>query len=124
MNAKTIVENARKSLVDLIVKYLRKYDGFLFTGNKKLSKDGEIYLYDEDFNSDLPTIEIAVDNSYLDVEDNCTEPRRITQFIINEDGDLSFCVVGPDTPELKPKDLTIEELARIANYLQNEYETL
>lgn len=124
MKADTIIQSARKALVDIIIGYLRKIDGFMETGDKRLRTEGEVNLYDEDFiTENMPVIEVEVDNSYLDVEDYCTERRKITQFIVSEDGELSFCIKG-DNKEIPAKNATIEELARIANFPQNEWETM
>jgi hypothetical protein len=125
MKSAAIIKQAKDRLSEIIVDYLRRYDAFLQTGKKRLKSTGEVNLYDEDFNSEMPTIEIEVDNSYLDVYDTCTEKRSITQFIVEENGDLCFCVAGADADyDITPKNMTVEELARIANFLQNEYETL
>ena len=50
-DAKTIVENAKRELIDIICTMMRKIDGYRETGKKRLmtAEGNEISLLDEEF---------------------------------------------------------------------------
>ena len=66
------------------------------------------------------TIKVEVDNSYLDVEDTIMENRTITEIHVSLDGNI-FLVAYEDDTEIEWKDISTDELAGLANILENQY---
>ena len=130
MKADTIVKNARRELGDIIITLMRKLGGYFATDDKRLMSAPDEEVYIEAFClAEVPKTMVRVDNSYLDVEDVITEKRPITQFILegNEGNDkLTFCASGAEDAaiDIKPEEVSIEELARIASFLENECDLL
>jgi len=118
MTPKTIVENAKKELLEIIITYLRKLDAFIATGNKKLiTAPGEdIIIADFEAKGEVPKVRVEVDNTYLDVEDTTYEYLPITKFVLSE-GEF-YVEIG----KIDKDDLSIEELQSIAEFLQDEWE--
>lgn len=60
-------------------------------------------------------IRIPVDNSYLDVEDECGETRTVNTILVDRSG---ITVITDEGDEIQDKDLTIEELADIVSVIE------
>lgn len=114
--AKFIVEKARKDLVDFIAyeaKLLFKKFGWVEP------EEGEDYsITTGDLKKDI-FITVDVDNSYLDVEDACTEKRGIEEIVVSEQGEVWF--IEEEGKDWTPDEISIEELAAIADTLEETY---
>ena len=66
------------------------------------------------------TIKVEVNDSYLDVEDTIMENRTITEVRVSLDGNI-FLVAYEDDTEIEWKDISTDELAGLANILENQY---
>ena len=122
--AQDIINNARLELTTLIVTLMRKIDGYLDTGNKSLMTIDEKVCVDFnglDIADKTPMVNVEVDNSYLDVEDRCYEPRHI-DYIVTRD-DHNFYLSAGET-DIDADDLSTDELAAIAKFLENTYNEL
>ena len=119
--AQAIINDARFELASLIVTLMRKLDAYLETGNKSLTTISEGVCVD--FNGleiadKTPVVNVEVDNSYLDVEDRCYEPRHI-DYIVTSD-DHNFYVSAGET-DIDADDLSTDELVAIAKFLEDTY---
>lgn len=115
MKGTDIINDARKKLVDFIVFEVRNIY-FLLNGQEPNFEEGEEYVLDiEGF-----TIKVEVDDSYLDVEDTIMENRTITEVRVSLDGNVFLVGYGDDT-EIEWKEISTDELAGLANVLENQY---
>ena len=122
--AQDIINNARLELTKAIVTLMRKIDGYLDTGNKSLMTIDEGVCVDFnglDIADKTPMVNVEVDNSYLDVEDRCYEPRHI-DYIVTRD-DHNFYLSAGET-DIDADDISTDELAAIAKFLENTYNEL
>ena len=116
-----IINNARFEIIALIITLMRKIEAYLETGNKNLMNIDESVCLD--FNGleiadKTPLINVEVDNSYLDVEDRCYEPRHIDYIVIR--GDHNFYLSAGET-DIDADDISTDELVAIAKFLENTY---
>ena len=119
--AQDIINNARFELVTLIVTLMRKINGYLETGNKNLMTADEGVCLDFnglDIADKTPMVNVEVDNSYLDVEDRCFEPRHI-DYIVTRD-DHNFYLSAGET-DIDADDISTDELVAIAKFLEKTY---
>ena len=119
--AQDIINNARFELVTLIVTLMRKINGYLETGNKNLMTTDEGVCLDFnglDITDKTPVVNVEVDNSYLDVEDRCYEPRHI-DYIVTSD-DHNFYLSAGET-DIDADDISTDELVGIAKFLESTY---
>ena len=119
--AQAIINDARFELVTLIVTLMRKIEGYLETGSKNLMTADEGVCLDFnglDIADKTPVVNVEVDNSYLDVEDRCYEPRHI-DYIVTRD-DHNFYLAAGET-DIEDDDLSTDELVAIAKFLENTY---
>jgi hypothetical protein len=119
--AQDIINNARFEIVTHIVTLMRKIDAYLETGNKNLMTADEGVCLDFnglDIADKTPVINVEVDNSYLDVEDRCFEPRHI-DYIVTRD-DHNFYLSAGET-DIDANDISTDKLAAIAKFLENTY---
>ena len=119
--AQDIINNARFELVTLIVTLMRKINGYLETGNKNLMTVDEGVCLDFnglDIADKTPMVNVEVDNSYLDVEDRCFEPRHI-DYIVTRD-DHNFYLSAGET-DIDADDISTDELVAIAKFLEKTY---
>ena len=119
--AQDIINNARFEIVTHIVTLMRKIDAYLETGNKGLMTASENVCVDFnglDIADKTPVINVEVDNSYLDVEDRCYEPRHI-DYIVTSD-DHNFYLAAGET-DIDADDISTDELVAIAKFLENTY---
>lgn len=119
--AQDIINNARFELVTLIITLMRKIEGYLETGNKNLMNIDEGVCLDFnglDIADKTPVINVEVDNSYLDVEGRCYEPRHI-DYIVTRDDHYFYLSAGET--DIDADDISTDELVAIAKFLENTY---
>ena len=115
MKGTDIINVAREKLVDFIVFEVRNIY-LLLNGQEPNFEEDEEYVLDiEGF-----TIKVEVANSYLDVEDTIMENRTITEVRVSLDGNI-FLVAYEDDTEIEWKEISTDELAGLANALENRY---
>ena len=83
------------------------------------TEDG-IYTTEEDWNWN-PAIEVDVDESYLDVEDYCTERRKVVAINITND---KVIVSTEEDDEIYAENLSVEEIETICDCLAESYKSL
>lgn len=66
-----------------------------------------------------PMIQVPVDNSYLDVEDDIYERRAIERVYVQDDGKV--IVETEEGDEIYCENLSVEEIATIADCLEKVY---
>ena len=115
-----IINNARAEIITHIITLMRKIDAYLETGDKQLMTNPEEGVV-VDFVDCVyaPSILIEVDNSYLDVEETCTEVRTL-DFIATRDGH-DFYVGDSTNSEVKAEDISTDDLIEIAKVLEETY---
>lgn len=117
------IKNARAEIITHIITLMRKIDAYFETGDKQLMTNPE-----EDVVVDFmdcvyaPSILIEVDNSYLDVEETCTEVRTL-DFIATR-GDHDFYVGDSANSEVKAEDISTDDLIEIAEVLEETYDDM
>lgn len=115
MKGTDIINDARKKLVDFIGFEVRNIY-LLLNGQEPNFEEDEEYVLD----IEGLTIKVEVDNSYLDVEETTMENRTITEVRVSLDGNV-FLVAYEDDTEIEWKDISTDELAGLANILENQY---
>ena len=115
MKGTDIINDARKKLVDFIVFEVRNIYLLLNGQEPNFEKDEEYVVDIEGL-----TIKVEVDDSYLDVEETTMENRTITEVRVSLDGNVFLVGYGDDT-EIEWKDISTDELAGLANILENQY---
>ena len=111
-----IITKVRTELVDHI-----KYE-------MELLHHGYKHDADENINTDsgewkrTPIIKVAVDNSYLDVEDVVYEKRDVTALYLNDDGSVS--VTDSEETEHRLTDFGTDDLVDIALALEDAYNNI
>lgn len=118
MKGKDILKQARKELKEFISfegKAICKLEDDCVNG-----MDG-VWVVDGKYLNRIK-VEVAVDNSYLDVEDNITEKRSIEELCIEDEslgGTIWLNVEGGE--EVYLKAIPTDTLADIANALETAY---
>lgn len=115
MKGTDIINDARKKLVDFIVFEVRNIY-LLLNGQEPNFEEDEEYVVD----IEGLTIKVETDNSYLDAEETTMENRTITEVRVSLDGNVFLVGYGDDT-EIEWKDISTDELAGLANILENQY---
>lgn len=115
MRGTDIINDAREKLVSFIIFEVRNIYLLLNGQEPNFEKDEEYVLDIEGL-----TIKVEVYNSYLDVEDTIMENRTITEIHVSLDGNVFLVGYGDDT-EIEWKDISTDELAGLANILENQY---
>ena len=115
MKGTDIINDARKKLVDFIAFEVRNIY-LLLNGQEPNFEEDEEYVLDVEG----LTIKVEVDDSYLDVEETTMENRTITEVRVSLDGNV-FLVAYEDDTEIEWKDISTDELAVLANILENQY---
>jgi hypothetical protein len=99
---------------------MRKLDGFFTTGKTNLMTDAEDgIVIDSTKLWGVPAIDVRVDNSYLDVEDDTYESRLIEDISTGDDHNFSVTLDGG--VEYDADDLSTDDLVRIAECLEKNY---
>lgn len=113
--AKTIIEGARKKLVDFICfEAPLIYHKF---GWDEPEPDDDYVIPSENLCRTI-RINVEVDNSYLDVEDTCYEDVEVTEVVVSRDGEVWFNTADDD---YTVDEVSIEELADVAEVLELSY---
>ena len=115
MKGTDIINDARKKLVDFIAFEVRNIYLLLNGQEPNFEKDEEYVVDIEGL-----TIKVEVDDSYLDVEETTMENRTITEIRVSLDGNV-FLVAYEDDTEIEWKEISTDELAGLANVLENRY---
>ena len=115
MKGTDIINDARKKLVDFIAFGVRSIY-LLLNGQEPNFEEDEEYVLDVEG----LTIKVEVDDSYLDVEETTMENRTITEVRVSLDGNV-FLVAYEDDTEIEWKEISTDELAGLANVLENRY---
>ena len=115
MKGTDIINVAREKLVSFIAFEVRNIY-LLLNGQEPNFEEDEEYVLD----IEGLTIKVEVYNSYLDVEDTIMENRTITEIHVSLDGNI-FLVAYEDDTEIEWKDISTDELAVLANILENQY---
>ena len=115
MKGTDIINDARKKLVDFIAFEVRNIY-LLLNGQEPNFEEDEEYV----LNIEGLTIKVEVDDSYLDVEETTMENRTITEVRVSLDGNVFFVAYEDDT-EIEWKEISTDELAGLANVLENRY---
>ena len=115
MKGTDIINDARKKLVDFIAFEVHNIY-LLLNGQEPNFEEDEEYVLD----IEGLTIKVEVYNSYLDVEDTTMENRTITEVRVSLDGNVFLAAYEDDT-EIEWKEISTDELAGLANVLENRY---
>ena len=115
MKGTDIINDARKKLVDFIAFEVRNIY-LLLNGQEPNFEEDEEYVLD----IEGLTIKVEVNDSYLDVEETTMENRTITEVRVSLDGNV-FLVAYEDDTEIEWKEISTDELAGLANVLENRY---
>lgn len=120
ITAQSIISDARFKLATHIITLMRKLDGFFTTGKTNLMTDAEDgIVIDSTRLWGVPAIDVRVDNSYLDVEDDTYESRLIEDISTGDDHNFSVTLDGG--VEYDADDLSTDDLVRIAECLEKNY---
>ena len=118
--AQTIINDARFELTTYIITLMRKLDAYFETGKKNLmTAPEESVVIDFTDCISIPMISVGVDNSYLDVYDECHEIRPL-DFIATTD-DHNF-YVSTDGVEIDADSISTDELVEIVKVLEKTYD--
>ena len=98
-----------------------KYETDLISRAVNNDTDDEYIHTDEEDWKWNPVIEVRVDNSYLDVYDNCTERRTVVSIGII---DGNVFILTSEGDEIQGEDLSVEELGTICDCLVESYYSL
>lgn len=115
-----IVAEARKRLADFItfeVQMLYKKFGWEFD-----EEEDEDYIIETADLGEPIYVNVEVDNSYLDVEDIVYEQREVCEVIVNVESGIWFNLYSDEAQELTIDEVSIEELAHIADVLESAYD--
>ena len=115
MKGTDIINDAREKLVSFIIFEVRNIY-LLLNGQEPNFEEDEEYVLD----IEGLTIKVETDNSYLDAEETTMENRTITEVRVSLDGNVFLVGYGDDT-EIEWKDISTDELAGLANILENQY---
>ena len=108
-----IISKVRTELIDHI-----KYEMGLLHNAYKHGDDENINTDSGEWTR-TPSIRVAVDCSYLDVEDGVYENRSVTALYLNDDGSVS--VTDSEEIEHRLTDFGVDTLADIALALEDAY---
>ena len=112
--AQDIINIARGALITHITTLVRKIDGYLESGSKRLMTDpGESAVLDFVECAYVPTITVEVDYPYL-------EEVRTLDFIATS-GEHNFYVGAGENTDINADDLSTDELVVIAKCLEKTY---
>lgn len=124
MNATDILNNTRNTIISNIIDLVRKISAFAATGDKmlKVAKDEEAILDATNFPIDrMPIIEAEVWDTYTD--DYYSDEQRITEIAASDSGlcITAKSVFSDETDVVELDDISTDDLARIAEFLETEY---
>ena len=115
--ADAIIARAKKEIVDFIcfeTPLLYKKFGWA-----EPTEGDNLSITTGDLKRNL-SIKVEVDNSYLDVNDTCYEEREVAEILVNlDDKEVWVCT---EDEEYTIDEISVEELAEIANAMEETYE--
>ena len=120
--AQSIIDNARLDLTIHIITLVRKLTAYIETDDEHLMAAEDV-SYDFSVRGNAPWVEVEVDNSYLDVEENCTE-KQCAHFITTETDNGNFFLTLVGGVELYGNELSTDELVKVAKILEKDYKKL
>lgn len=118
--AKSALAKMREEITATLISNMRRLYAFLETGDKRLmvGENEDIYI-EAAYVDDLPEVEVEVYDTYgLDGECDLMEPREISALAVS---DGKFWLRTTEDDEVYADDLTVEELAYIADVIEIEY---
>lgn len=115
MKGTDIINAVRESLVSFIAFEVSNIY-FLLNDREPNFEEDEEYVIDVEG----LTIKVEVDNSYLDAEETTMENRTITEVHVSLVGNV-FLVPYEDDTEINWQDISTDELAALANVLENQF---
>lgn len=117
MESYNIIQNAKKELTTLIRKnVISLYKKF---GLPK-PEENEPYVIEAENLLRPVSIDVEVDNSYLDVEDTCYERQAVSSIMMDADGVIT---VSTENDEFFLENLSVEELSAISDALELTYKS-
>ncbi len=120
--AKSTLAKMREEITATLIADMRRLYAFLETGDLRLTTNENEDIYIEAaYVDDLPEVEVEVYDTYgLDGECDLMEPREISALAVS---DGKFWLRTTEDDEVYADDLTVEELAIIADAIEIEYKT-
>ena len=121
--AQTIINDARFELITHIITLMRKLDAYFISGKKCLmtAPDEDVVI---DFAEclSIPDIRVRVDNSYLDVEDECYEMRTLDFLETTDDHNFAAGVTLANGGTVDASEISTDDLLVIAKVLEDTYQ--
>lgn len=108
-----------KKVKDELIGFIKFESELICRAVNANTKDG-VCTTEEDWKWN-PAIEVPVDNSYLDVEDYCTERRKVVAIAIEGD---KVIVTTEEKDEIYAENLSVEELGAICDCLAESFKSL
>ena len=115
--ASEVIERAKMDIIGHIKYEVSLIDGIV---NKHNDADEEPYTSEEDWSYN-PAVEVATDNTYLDVEDYTSETRAVVKVSSFGKG---IIVETEEGDELFGNNIGIDDLAGISDCLDTAYKKL
>lgn len=116
--AQDIIKRAKKNIIGHIRYEVSLIDTAV---NNHETAEEPYYTSEEDWPYS-PSVSVLVDNSYLDIEDDTYESRKVVKVSV-EDNERVVIEVE-DGIEINPSTLDVEELADICSCLEISYKKL
>lgn len=115
MRATDIINDARAKLKSFIAFEVRNV--YLLLNGQEPN-----FAEDEEYTLDIEglTVSVEVDNSYLDVEETTLENWSVDYISLSLDGSV-YLECSEHGGELELDDLSTDEVAALANVLENQY---
>lgn len=113
--ARNIIERAKKELVDFIcyeIPLLYKKFGWYEPD------EDEDYIINSGDLCHSVTIKVETDNSYLGVNERTFEDVEVAEIVLSKDGEV---LIGSTEDEFTINDISLNELANIADVLELTY---
>lgn len=121
--AQTIINDARFELVTHIITLMRKLDAYFIYGKKRLmTAPDEDVVIDFAECASRPAIRVRVDNSYLDVEDECYEVRTLDFLETTDDHNFDAGVTDANGGTVDADEISTDDLLVIAKVLEDTYQ--
>lgn len=124
MESYSIIQNARKKLVTLICKNVISL--YKKIGLPKPEED-EPYIIEAENLLRPFSIDVEVDNSYLDIDDTCYERQAVSSIMADADGTVTVATENGESSteigEFSAESLSIEALCAISDALELTYKS-
>ena len=113
-SADKLQKNCRENLKNLTCLHVR--GAYVLQHGIVFPPGGKEEYYEIDITKARVTVEVEVDNSYLGIEDRCTERRTVSTVQANLNGDLY--VITAEGDEIPWKNLSTDELGAVARAVE------